>query len=1002
MSSPWFWSRVCAGLLYLCLGLTPGVLAQQSHQTMPSATTSTFNTDLQNYLLVEPGDRLGDRLAWGFVVSGGTHATSGTMTSAAFATVAYGNNGHYISQASAAINYTTEGCAADDTAWVAVTESLTAAPGGNFSRVSGTRYVVDCTNTAQPALPSGAAWLMQVRIVSSAIDAVVDIGQTYWSGAGIYADNTHGSDSPHTEQQTWWGDAIPAGYVVTGCTPTTSATTTTGTFACEAYVPGSGGEVRYVTQATQTVGPLSGGDGVYWIAVHQDLSTVPAGGWTRQTGTHYLWLKNATKPTQPANSLIIAEVEVGDATTGQVDRIGPTAARVPFRGYGLRSLAEFGGDSAGTNDSSQALQDAIDSGSCIYVPEGTWYIPTSVTQTAGTVCLIGAGMGKSTLLAKAAPVAGGANCTGQNFSYNILKLTSPTGVYIQGITFDGGVGSAPTAYCDDGSYTTLAALLDITSGTQITLRDVEWTKFNGQIPITSAGGTMDPGGFLLNQKQGPLWIYGSSHIHLFNNHLTSPSWVEGLYIMESGPGVVDGLVSTAGSDDHATYGVSTPLHIQGATTATRDWVVINSRITNHNGSWLSLWGTNNFEIANNVIRCTYGSTKDGFCSGANATPDNFNPTAAAPAGLPIASVPVFNNLHYHHNIHENLNGYGITYGRHAAAFVVKMKNVTIDNNIFNSAPGGVYGGATDGVTISNNTFKGIREFLRAGGYGDAINTSQLTTDMLVKDNYIDGTLTETDGVNGCDFDNSVAGDCKTRHGIVLYECERCVVEGNVIVGSAVSNILAAVLTADDGVYGQFVLKNNTIRNVTVLPVTPIQLGTDATHRLSTAFVTGNTVDGLPLNGANTANFVLTTYINEEQAFNATRTSTQAIANGDVLDTIIFNATVNTPTGEYDSTTGIYTAQVRGMYTFHTTFTLGQLETTKRVEAFTSVNGVSIGPLCQAWNWSGGSLDLVCAGSNTVVLASGDTVEIELRHNGVAATLNVLANARFSGYYIGRN
>ena len=161
-------------LLSLLL-LVGAVSAQQSHQTMPSATTSTFNSRLQDYLLKESGDRLKETGPRAFVASGGLHATSGSMTSAAFATVAYSSNGHYISQSSTAIDYSAAGCSASDTAWVVVLEATSGAVGGNFARVGSTRYAVDCTSATQPALPSGAAWLMQVTIVSSALNTVGDL-----------------------------------------------------------------------------------------------------------------------------------------------------------------------------------------------------------------------------------------------------------------------------------------------------------------------------------------------------------------------------------------------------------------------------------------------------------------------------------------------------------------------------------------------------------------------------------------------------------------------------------------------------------------------------------------------------------------------------------------------------------------------------------------------------------------------------------------------------------
>jgi len=114
----------------------------------------------------------------GWVESGGTHPTAAGMTSAAFATEAFTNSGNRVralsdgTGGSAAINYTTAGCAVNDTAWVIIS-AMTANSSGNFSRVTGTNYFVNCTDTSEPSLPLDSAWLMKVTITASAITTVV-------------------------------------------------------------------------------------------------------------------------------------------------------------------------------------------------------------------------------------------------------------------------------------------------------------------------------------------------------------------------------------------------------------------------------------------------------------------------------------------------------------------------------------------------------------------------------------------------------------------------------------------------------------------------------------------------------------------------------------------------------------------------------------------------------------------------------------------------------------
>src|SRR5262245_6790329 len=91
----------------------------------------------------------------------------------------------------------------------------------------------------------------------------------------IWADSpTHGLPSETRQRQVWFGDALGQGYVVASCLPATSGTTTLAAFACEGYVRDSStGELLYAAQAQAAHGPLSSGDGTYWVALHADTST---------------------------------------------------------------------------------------------------------------------------------------------------------------------------------------------------------------------------------------------------------------------------------------------------------------------------------------------------------------------------------------------------------------------------------------------------------------------------------------------------------------------------------------------------------------------------------------------------------------------------------------------------------------------------------------------------------------------------------------------------------
>lgn len=150
--------------------------ATNRHRTLPSSTVSpnTFNSDNQNFLQFEDADRYVDMFQPYIIPGTGIHATSGSMTSATFATRGYTSDGLYVNQVAAAINYAAVGCATSDTAWVALNSALVGNI-GNFARVTSTHYIVNCVDTTQPLTPTNSALMLQVTITTSALATVKDI-----------------------------------------------------------------------------------------------------------------------------------------------------------------------------------------------------------------------------------------------------------------------------------------------------------------------------------------------------------------------------------------------------------------------------------------------------------------------------------------------------------------------------------------------------------------------------------------------------------------------------------------------------------------------------------------------------------------------------------------------------------------------------------------------------------------------------------------------------------
>lgn len=292
--------------LFLCSSAF--AIGNQPSNTLPidssNQITGSYLPDTRTFLRDEDADRMA-RWARDFVFSGGIHGTSVSMTSPAFALEAFTSSGNRIciSDSSDAcaqtitIDYNAAGCAANDTAWV-IGSASSSDNLSNFSRVggaaSGNNVYVDCTSSTKPVLPADSVYLMEVTIASSAITVVSDIGN----------DEPIVVDDPT--------DVAP--HITSGCMPATSGTTTFAAFACVGFVKVSD-VMTPVDQEAVTVGPLSDGDGVYWIAIHQDTTTAVSG-WTRETGTHYLWQQNATKPAEPTEGLIFTKATVsGGAIT---------------------------------------------------------------------------------------------------------------------------------------------------------------------------------------------------------------------------------------------------------------------------------------------------------------------------------------------------------------------------------------------------------------------------------------------------------------------------------------------------------------------------------------------------------------------------------------------------------------------------------------------------------------------------------------------------------------
>ena len=107
-------------------------------------------------------------------------------------------------------------------------------------------------------------------------------------------------------------------FISSGCSPAIPGSGVTfSTFACAGTLT-LGTIALNVNQGAAGVGPLSGGDGTYWLAITVRTTDTPSG-WTRQSGTHYIWQKSATKLANPVGGILFLRVTVSGGNITATD-----------------------------------------------------------------------------------------------------------------------------------------------------------------------------------------------------------------------------------------------------------------------------------------------------------------------------------------------------------------------------------------------------------------------------------------------------------------------------------------------------------------------------------------------------------------------------------------------------------------------------------------------------------------------------------------------------------
>ncbi len=199
-----------------------------------------------------------------------------------------------------------------------------------------------------------------------------------------FADNSHGVPDVYRELRATMGDGFSP-YIQSGCLPTVpSSSLTFGAFACIGYVRGAASDLVYVTQAAVTL-TLANTNGVHWLALHRDTSSTPSG-WTRRSGSHYLYRQTASQPSDPSGGLVVLKVTVAGGVITVVTPLGGRNGPVPsLTVTGAYNVKDFGATGDGVTDDTQAIQQALATlpthGGTLLFPKGTYLVSSTLDFT---------------------------------------------------------------------------------------------------------------------------------------------------------------------------------------------------------------------------------------------------------------------------------------------------------------------------------------------------------------------------------------------------------------------------------------------------------------------------------------------------------------------------------------------------------------------------------------------------------------------------------------------
>ena len=546
-----------------------------------------------------------------------------------------------------------------------------------------------------------------------------------------FAANNHGTTDATEELRATLGDVITPFVVNYGCLPAVPSNSLTfGTFSCSLYAKNNtNGYTIYVTQTpAAALGPLTSGNGTYWLAMHKDLSGTVAG-WNRQAGTHYLWQFNASQPTNPNGGLVAAQITVaGGKITAIYPAMTSSSSRSPS--MGIMYAADYGVTCDGSTEVSGKLQQAMvlaaTNGVALQLPSGSCVIRNTMIAPA-RLHLIGAPNGELYW------------DTPQSGTFAVLNLVDVSEVTIEFVRIRGTNTSASFNATYAGNYP-----IRIDHSSANTIRNCHIQDYWGDAAILIGPGVTATNHSDVNLVEGNIILRGSS----YGIEITSGSWnrILGNYLEDTNLGLNNGgsgIVSQNTFADNIQLGVMNVALITSIGGATGNDTIntfqgnklINARVS-ASGNFLS-----GLFIGNLIVGATTGTAASAPLALQNANGSQVknnvitapNYSAIFTTGLGTVYCTTCADTDFEGNYIANApNANGIAFN---ASSRVAIRNNRITGN---GANGIELAGANADITIENNSIYDNNAANNTAYFGINLNGSgaNVSTRTIVRSNKI--------------------------------------------------------------------------------------------------------------------------------------------------------------------------------------------------------------------------------------------------------------------------